>query len=220
MSKESRDFFWPSYVDLMTVLFLVMLVLFVLSFKLFKDKDQENRDNIARLQVEVQEKRKLDEIKAALARLDDEYFQYNEQFKRHELLVDVLFEQSSAEIPQRARAPLRKAGENLSQVINSIEDKDVKYLIVIDGRAASFPKGDPRNVSQREYALQLSYQRALSLLEFWQNQGIRFPKDRIELIAAGSGFEGAGRKGDIRDRRFVIQILPKVGTLETDIISR
>ncbi|WP_299762056.1 OmpA family protein [uncultured Pontibacter sp.] len=220
MSKESRDFFWPSYVDLMTVLFLVMLVLFVLSFKLFKDKDQENRDNIARLQVEVQEKRKLDEIKAALARLDDDYFQYNEQFKRHELLVDVLFEQSSAEIPQRARAPLRRAGENLSQVINSIEDKDVKYLIVIDGRAASFPKGDPRNVSQREYALQLSYQRALSLLEYWQNQGIRFPKDRIELIAAGSGFEGAGRKGDIRDRRFVIQILPKVGTLETDTISR
>ncbi|PTX11406.1 OmpA family protein [Pontibacter mucosus] len=214
MSKQSRDFFWPSYVDLMTVLFLVMLVLFVLSFKLFQDKDQENRDNIARLQVEVQEKRKLDEIKAALSRLDDKYFQYNEQYKRHELLVDVLFEQSSAEIPQRARAPLRRAGENLSQVINSIEEEDVKYLIVIDGRAASFPKGDPRNITQREYALQLSYQRALALLDFWQSQGIRFPRDRVELIAAGSGFEGAGRKGDIRDRRFVIQILPKVGALE------
>jgi outer membrane protein OmpA-like peptidoglycan-associated protein len=214
MSKESRDFFWPSYVDLMTVLFLVMLVLFVLSFKMFQDKDSENRENIARLQVEVQEKRKLDEIKAALARLDDKYFQYNEQYKRHELLVDVLFEQSSAEIPQRSLAPLRRAGENLSQVINSIDDEDVKYLIVIDGRAASFPKGDPRNVTQREYALQLSYQRALSLLRFWQSAGIKFPKDKIELIAAGSGFEGAGRKGDIRDRRFVIQILPKVGTLD------
>lgn len=216
MSKQSRDFFWPSYVDLMTVLFLVMLVLFVLSFKLFQDKDQENRDNIARLQVEVQEKRKLDEIKAALSRLDDKYFQYNEQYKRHELLVDVLFEQSSAEIPQRARAPLRRAGENLSQVINSIEEEDVKYLIVIDGRAASFPKGDPRNITQREYALQLSYQRALALLDFWQSQGIKFPRDRVELIAAGSGFEGAGRKGDIRDRRFVIQILPKVGALDVE----
>ncbi|WP_202923391.1 OmpA family protein [Pontibacter pudoricolor] len=215
MSKENRDFFWPSYVDLMTVLFLVMLVLFVLSYKMFQGKDQENRENIARLQVEVQEKRKLDEIKAALARLDEKYFQYNEQYKRHELLVDVLFEQSSAEIPVHSRAPLLKAGQNLSHVINSIDEKDVKYLIVIDGRAASFPKGDPRNISQREYALQLSYQRALALLEFWKNAGIKFPKDRIELIAAGSGFEGAGRKGDIRDRRFVIQILPKVGTLKT-----
>ena len=79
MNKENRDFFWPSYVDLMTVLFLIMLVLFVLSFKLFKDKDSENRRNIALLQVEVQEKRKLDEIKAALSRLDSRYFQYNER---------------------------------------------------------------------------------------------------------------------------------------------
>ncbi|MFD2247949.1 OmpA family protein [Pontibacter ruber] len=213
MSKESRDFFWPSYVDLMTVLFLVMLVLFILSFKMFQDKDTENRENIARLQVEVREKRKLDEIKAALSRLDEKYFQYNQKYKRHELLVDVLFEQSSAVIPDRARAPLRRAGFNLSQVINSIKDKDVKYLIVIDGRAASFPKGDPRNITQREYALQLSYQRALALMKFWQSSGIYFPKDRVELVAAGSGFEGAGRTGDIRDRRFVIQILPKVGTL-------
>ncbi len=220
MSKESRDFFWPSYVDLMTVLFLVMLVLFILSFKMFQDKDSENRYNIAKLQVEVAEKRKLDEIKAALARLDGNYFQYNETYKRHELLVDVLFEQSSAEIPQRSLLPLRRAGEELSQVINSIEDKEVKYLIVIDGRAASYPKGDSRNVTQRDYALELSYKRALALLQYWRSTGIRFPADRIELIASGSGFEGAGRTGDVRDRRFVIQILPKVGTLETQEMTR
>lgn len=215
MNKENRDFFWPSYVDLMTVLFLVMLVLFILSFKMFQDKDTENRDNIARLQVEVEEKRKLDEIKAALARLDGEYFKYNEIYKRHELLVDVLFEQSRAEIPSRSLQPLRRAGEELSQVINSITDKDVKYLIVIDGRAASYPKGDPRNITEREYALELSYRRALALLRYWRDTGIKFPADRIELIASGSGFEGAGRTGDIRDRRFVIQVLPKVGTLDT-----
>ena len=40
--KESKDFFWPSYVDLMTALFLTMLVMFVLSFKLFKDKQRDN----------------------------------------------------------------------------------------------------------------------------------------------------------------------------------
>ncbi|WP_066839262.1 hypothetical protein [Rufibacter ruber] len=214
MNKENRDFFWPSYVDLMTVLFLIMLVLFVLSFKMFTDKDSENRRNIARLQVEVQEKRKLDEIKAALSRLDGRYFQYNEKYKRHELLVDVLFPQSSAVIPQRSLAPLRRAGEELSQVISSIKGADIKYLIVIDGRAASFPKGDPRNISQREFALELSYKRALALLRFWRDAGIKFPENQIELIASGSGFEGAGRSGDVRDRRFVIQILPKVGALQ------
>ncbi|CAN5915227.1 hypothetical protein BH24BAC1_BH24BAC1_16270 [soil metagenome] len=214
MSKESRDFFWPSYVDLMTVLFLVMLVLFVLSFKMFQDKDRENLGTLARLEVELEEKKKLDEIKAALSRLDGRYFQYNEKHKRHELLVDVLFEQSRAEIPQRSLAPLRQAGEELSQVVNALEDQEVKYLIVIDGRAASYPAGDPRNVTEREFALELSYKRALALLKFWRNAGIKFPQDRIELVASGSGFEGAGRTCDQRDRRCVIQMLPKVGTLE------
>jgi outer membrane protein OmpA-like peptidoglycan-associated protein len=219
MNKENKDFFWPSYVDLMTVLFLIMLVLFVLSFKMFTDKDSENRRNIAQLKVEVQEKRKLDEIKEALSRLDSRYFQYNERYKRHELLVDVLFAQSSATIPQRSLMPLRRAGEELSSVLNSVQGADVKYLIVIDGRAASFPQGDPRNATQREYALELSYKRALALLQFWRSAGIRFPKDRIELIASGSGFEGAGRTGDVRDRRFVIQILPKVGTLTSKKVN-
>ncbi|GAC1604588.1 MAG: hypothetical protein NVS3B25_33860 [Hymenobacter sp.] len=75
--KESKDFFWPSYVDLMTALFLTMLVMFVLSFKLFKDKQRDNDQLIYDLKVQVQEKRKLDEIKAALKRLESIYFEFN-----------------------------------------------------------------------------------------------------------------------------------------------
>ena len=68
--KESKDFFWPSYVDLMTALFLIMLVLFVLGFKRSNDKQRDNERLISELKVQVQEKRKLDEIKAALKRLE------------------------------------------------------------------------------------------------------------------------------------------------------
>ena len=68
--KENRDFFWPSYVDLMTALFLIMLVLFVLGFKRSNDKQRDNEHLISELKVQVQEKRKLDEIKAALKRLE------------------------------------------------------------------------------------------------------------------------------------------------------
>ena len=64
MDQDRKDFFWPSYVDLMTALFLVMLVLFVLSYKRFQDKQRTNENLIAELKVQVQEKRKLDEIKA------------------------------------------------------------------------------------------------------------------------------------------------------------
>ena len=41
IGEKNKDFFWPSYVDLMTGLFAVVLVLFVRSFKLFKDKEKE-----------------------------------------------------------------------------------------------------------------------------------------------------------------------------------
>ena len=81
--KESRDFFWPSYVDLMTALFLTMLVLFVLSFKRFKDKEIGLQQANAQLKVQLLEKRKLDEIKAALKRLESNYFEYNAAYKRY-----------------------------------------------------------------------------------------------------------------------------------------
>lgn len=219
MSKESKDFFWPSYVDLMTVLFIVMLVLFVLSYKMFHDKDKENRENIRKLQVELIEKKKIDEIKKALAKLDGDYFKYNERYKRHELLVDIIFDSGSPVIPKKNLEALKQAGEELSNVLGSLKDDNVKYLIVIDGRAARYAEGDARNISERDFAFDLSYKRALALVKYWRSSGINLPKDKIELVAAGSGFEGADRFGNQYDRRFVIQILPKVGTLNTNTIE-
>ena len=98
--KESKDFFWPSYVDLMTALFLTMLVMFVLSYKLFKDKQRDNDKLIYDLKVQVQEKRKLDEIKAALKRLESDYFIYNQRYKRYELNFPVTFAPQSAVLPR------------------------------------------------------------------------------------------------------------------------
>jgi len=81
MNPNRRDFFWPSYVDLMTALFLVMLVLFVLSYKRFQDKNASLEQAKARLEVQLQEKKKIDEIRAALKRLEDpRYFAYNQRY--------------------------------------------------------------------------------------------------------------------------------------------
>ena len=113
--KESKDFFWPSYVDLMTALFLIMLVLFVLGFKRSNDKQRDNERLISELKVQVQEKRKLDEIKAALARLESSYFEYNARYKRYELKFPVTFAPQSAVLPADAQTPLVKAGRFLLQ---------------------------------------------------------------------------------------------------------
>ena len=62
MEMQSKGFFWPSYADLMTSLFVIMLVLFILSFKLFKDREQEMVAQNEKLEVIEQEYNKIKEI--------------------------------------------------------------------------------------------------------------------------------------------------------------
>jgi outer membrane protein OmpA-like peptidoglycan-associated protein len=216
--KESKDFFWPSYVDLMTALFLIMLVLFVLGFKRSNDKQRVNERLISELKVQVQEKRKLDEIKAALARLESSYFEYNARYKRYELKFPVTFASQSAVLPSEAQTPLVKAGRFLLSEMQSIKNDDnVQYLIVVEGRAAKdlrYPANDPHNLDGPGVR-QLSYNRAMAVIRLWEQAGLRFPAN-LEVIAAGSGFRGAGRytgSQEALNKRFIIQIQPKIGSI-------
>ncbi|MDQ2768990.1 MAG: hypothetical protein M3Y54_00635 [Bacteroidota bacterium] len=219
MSKsKDKDFFWPSYVDLMTALFLTMLVLFVLSYKLFKDKQGDNDKLIYDLKVQVQEKRKLDEIKAALKRLESNYFEYNPTYKRYELKFPVTFAPKSDVLPYEAQEPLVKAGRFLLSQMQSIKNDDnVQYLVVVEGRAAKdlrYPANDPHNLDGPAVR-QLSYNRAMAVLRLWEQAGLRFPAN-LEVIAAGSGFRGAGRytgSQEALNKRFIIQIQPKIGSI-------
>ena len=51
MDDKSNSSFWPSYVDIMTTLFAIMLVLFVVSFSRFKIKEGELLENNQKLQL-------------------------------------------------------------------------------------------------------------------------------------------------------------------------
>ena len=217
--KESRDFFWPSYVDLMTALFLTMLVLFVLSFKRFKDKEIGLQQANAQLKVQLLEKRKLDEIKAALKRLESNYFEYNAAYKRYELKFPVTFAPKSDVLPAEAQLPLVKAGRFLLSQMQepALKTDNVQYLIVVEGRAAKdlrYPATDPHNLDGPAVR-QLSYSRALAVIRLWEQAGLRFPGN-LEVVAAGSGFRGAGRyigSQEALNKRFIIQIQPKIGSI-------
>ena len=56
----------------------------------------------------------------------------------------------------------------------------------------------------------LSYRRALALYMRWQH--LNFRESNTEVIIAGSGFNGLNRDSKIEDynKRFVIQIIPKI----------
>ena len=218
--KPSRDFFWPSYVDLMTALFLIMLVLFVLSYKLFRDKQGGLEAANAKLEVQLREKKKIDEIKEALTRLENpQYFVYNGDFKRYELNFEVEFARGRYELPAGARAPLVAAGRFLLRQMQSLRQGDgIQYLILIEGRAAmdpNYPADHPRN-ADLQAVRQLSYNRALAVIYLWQEAGIRFPPN-MEVVPGGSGYRGAGRyvgyQQEQRNKRFIIQIQPKIGSL-------
>jgi len=214
--KQSKDFFWPSYVDLMTALFLMMLVLFVLSYKRFKDKERSLEKARHALEVQLKEKRKLDEIKEALKRLNGRYFTYNARYRRYELNFPVQFAQWSDALPAEAQAPLTQAGRLLARQMKAL-DGTVQYLVVVEGRAAKdrrLPDTDPVNTDRAEVR-QLSYNRAMAVIRHWQTQGIALPSN-VEVVAAGSGFRGVGRytgEQEGLNRRFIIQIQPKIGSI-------
>ena len=121
-------------------------------------------------------------------------------------------------LPYEAQAPLVKAGRFLLSQMQSIKNDDkVQYLIVVEGRAAKdlrYPANDPHNLDGPAVR-QLSYSRALAVIRLWEQAGLRFPGN-LEVVAAGSGFRGAGRytgSQEALNKRFIIQIQPKIGSI-------
>lgn len=231
--KSKRDtHFWPAYSDLMTSLFFIMLVLYVLTVALLKkqqsnlesekQKSEIQADSIKvqkeRLEVKIEQHEKIMEIESALAKLDPQYFKFIEKCKRHELNIDIVFDFNEFDLTDRKYRKYHKqlieAGKYLANMINSINVNDgIKFLLVIEGRAGMYnsQKENERLKGQVKY---LSYARAKSLSDFWESNGIVFNKEICEVIIAGSGFSGHCRQdAEINNRRFIIQILPKVGDM-------
>lgn len=212
-NNKSRDFFWPSYVDLMTSLFVVMLVLFVLSYFNFKKKKDE-------MEVNAEKYKRIQQIDSALGALDKRYFLYDPRNKRHKLNVDVNFDPNSSDIndlTETTRIELTEAGVALYNQLNAIIDRnpDVNYLLVIEGNTQrSLYKGQWNYISNPNIGYEFSYKRALALVDFWRSKGIDFRRlGNCELMMAGSGYFGKSREHDEnKNRRFTIQITPKIST--------
>lgn len=205
--KKQESYFWTSYSDLMTSLFFVMLVLFVLAIvNLNKTLKQTEKDKEA-TETQLQ---KIKEIEESIAKIDTTYFVYNDKHKKHVLNIDVVFRNRSynvQDIPQESQNKLIDAGKKVLQFMNA-SSSEVKYLLIIEGQASKdgyFANNE------------LSYNRALTLRTLWQNNGIVFNDDKCEVLVCGSGTEGAMRDSlnEKNNQRFLIHIVPKPGVIET-----
>ena len=112
-NEKKRDFFWLSYSDLMTSLFFVMLVLFVLVYTM------QNK-MIGELGEKGRELDRIKEIEKTVNNIDTAFFKYDAENKKHILNMQFLFPKGSYDIlkilPDK-RADLLKAGNVIKQLI-------------------------------------------------------------------------------------------------------
>lgn len=216
MSTGNRSFFWASYADLMTSLFFVMLTLFIVVIIALNNERITIGIEKEALQAKID---KADEINNATRELDtkhSEYFQYFPEYKKHKLRVSVNFPISSASmenIPPKTKNDLIKTGHILQEFIKKTTQSNpqIQYLLIIEGQASR---------DNSVYNYELSYQRALSLKRFWENNGVNFNDRNCEVLICGSGdgkLSGTGlmrEKQETLNQRFLIHILPKPGKIE------
>ena len=220
MSKK-REFFWASYADLMTSLFFIMLVLFVLAVVMFKNEQKELEKQKEKAIVKAKTLDKIKEIKESIGKINKEYFEYNEKYKKHILKIEnIEFKKRSYDIndlSQKVKNNLIKAGQAIKNKIDEIsrsnKSQDIQYLIIIEGQASK--------TGSTQDNFTLSYNRALTLKRFWKENNLDFENENeiknCELIVAGSGEGGSPRDLiDEKNKRFLVHIIPKIGKIDND----
>lgn len=219
--KKTGSHFWPSYSDLMTSLFFIMLVMFVLTIVSLRNSliEAERLRHISEEQL-----KSVKQIQEAVNQLPTDYFEedvtnkrwtlkraYSPNFRIGDFNINILNDTTN----------LVKVGNSLMKVIDRLnrmkdnpkyKDMDITYLVVIEGMASK------DNYYDNDA---LSYKRALSLYYLWKRNGISFEKSQCEVQISGSGVRGRGRfnadgrhpKDEIKNQRIMIQIVPKIGNL-------
>ena len=201
--KKKESFFWTSYSDLMTSLFFVMLVLFILTVALM-----HNRHKATAQQLE-----KVKELYESIKQIDTTYFKYDSTYKRHTLKnIQVKFARGSSDINDLSKSDIKKlceAGRAIQTFMTNAKDSitNAEYMLIIEGQSSK--DGYVRNN-------ELSYERALALVEMWRRNDIKFDTLPCELIITGSGQSSRFReqpdnRHNAANQRFVIHIIPKPG---------
>lgn len=242
MRHRNKDSFWPTYVDIMTTLFAIMVVLFAVSYSRFRVKEAE-------LKKIVNKYEEIRSIYKVVENIDSTYFEFNPRYVKHIFRIQVtyqkgkfsLYELEEDKTDNMAAELLRQkiidAGKEIQKTIISLQNsesmkQDIKYLVVIEGQASAdgYYTNDYYNNDV------LSYQRALALHRFWKEEAsIDFSKmDKCELVISGSGEGGVPRftekdykscseyvdgaivkKSDYEkfNQRFLIHIVPVIGNI-------
>lgn len=208
MSKKHKDFFWMSFADLMTSLFFVVLVLYVLTYVMLK-KEQN------KLEIENEKLNQILQLEQQFKPLqNDKDFIYLPDCKKYiskELSSIEIFEPNKSIILDKYKETTIKVGLKLESLLKNLNkaNKDFSYLIIIEGNMAN--SWDRKYSKDNNYGYKKSYERALAVYNLWNTNNIDLRKYNSEILISGSGFNGLCRdKTEENNKRFSIQIIPKI----------
>lgn len=142
MDGKNKGSFWPSYVDIMTTLFAITLILFAVSFSRFKIKEKQ-------LQVLVDEYENIVNVYTTVNEIDQTgAFRYDSVYLKHLMNIDIKYQPKEYSMyklaeditdPSRAaqiRAAIKADGDTIMSKINKLEEsipdslkKNIKFLI-------------------------------------------------------------------------------------------
>lgn len=210
---KNKSFFWTSYSDLMTSLFFVMLLLFVTTVIMMYAHGKANEEEL----------NKIHQLEHSVQAIDSRYFEYNSQFKKHVLKIDVqfpIYDSNIESIDPAAKHKLLAAGSRIVQFIDSIYAVyESPFLVVVEGQSSKGPYW--RNVHENNDVL--SYERALALVNFWEAHDVSLRDanhaQKCELLVCGSGDKGVMRMmpdvpTNAKNQRFLVHVIPKPGMIE------
>jgi len=223
---KQQDPFWTSYSDLMTSLFFVMLVLFIICLVKVGKTNGELKGKVEALDslnhslnADNEDLRNILQLENQFKVLSEssslEYDSIKKMFYAKDFQEKEIFYSNDDKIKEEYFGIVDTVGHDLSQILQSLnQNEDFNYQMVIEGNAAikwqNLKSGDYNPDNEEMYYL--SYRRALALYLYWKSKGIDFRKYNTEIIIAGSGFNGINRDNKVEDynKRFIIQIIPKV----------
>tara|TARA_R110002051_G_scaffold108607_4_gene181352 strand:- start:10056 stop:10700 length:645 start_codon:yes stop_codon:yes gene_type:complete len=208
--KKSSDFFWVSFADLMTSLFFIMLVLFVLTVVYLRVEQNK-------IIAEKEELEKIVQLKEQFKALqNDDDFYYLEECKKYvasSLMGVEIFEPNKTKILPEYKDITLQVGEKINQFLNTLQENnpDFSYLVIIEGNMGN--TYDMKFSPDTKFGYTTSYERALAVYNLWTENNVNFRKANVEVLISGSGFNGLCREADEeKNKRFSIQIIPKVSS--------
>lgn len=220
MARNKSNTFWLSYSDLMTSLFFIMLVLFIVCIVKMKGVNTELVKERNEANVKMEQYKRLLQLDEQFKVLSQSsaltYIEEKKTFVAKDFIGIEIFVPNDDKIKSEYIGRVDKVGQSLQQIVRNLykQNPQLSFQLVIEGNAAiKFERlkshtFDPDNAEMYK----LSYRRALALYNRWKSNGLNFRDYNTEVLICGSGFNGINRdmRKEDNNKRFVIQIIPKI----------